>query len=317
MRKLPGKNLLEQDGSSGWNPISSNSWVSVLPSWTPGNFSPPMPTWSGTLCDPLLPHRDPQDSPSTPCLPRAHIVLCFYLVKFYEIPALGSFTSTAIIISQDSTHYKDPEELDDPALPVRTCTFRHSHIFLPEDLDQDKKNQSTLAIISLQISQVQWLVWRTVQTTLVSGSCQPRKKSCAICSEFIKCKILFPSLLFSCPPGRQNPRGSINKSTPLFFLILSSFALFLFFLLFPSSPPPSPSFLSLSTWKTDFPERSVVTMTENERYLLVENFPRMNQKFSYPFFWPESQFSRVSKTFPRGFGSCLILQYWRSKKPYK
>lgn len=94
-----------------------------------------------------------------------------------------------------------------------------------------KKNQSTLAIISLRISQVQWLVWRAVQTPLVSGSCLPRKKSCAICSEFIKCKILFPSLLFSCPPGRQNPRGSINNSISFIFLILSSFALFFFLLL--------------------------------------------------------------------------------------
>lgn len=71
-------------------------------------------------------------------------MLCFYLVKFYEIPALCSFTSTVTIISQDSTHYKDPEELDDPALPVRTWTFRHSHIFLPEDLDQDKKEPEYL-----------------------------------------------------------------------------------------------------------------------------------------------------------------------------
>lgn len=103
-----------------------------------------MPVWSETLWGPLLPHGDPQDSPSTPCLLRAYVMLCFYLVKFYEIPALCSFTSTVTIISQDSTHYKDPEELDDPALPVRTWTFRHSHIFLPEDLDQDKKEPEYL-----------------------------------------------------------------------------------------------------------------------------------------------------------------------------
>lgn len=180
-----------------------------------------------------------------------------------------------------------------------------------------EKNQSTLAIISLQISQVQWLVWRAFQTPLVSDSCLPRKKSCAICSEFIKCKILFPSLLFSCPPGRQNPRGSINNSipfiffNPLFFcpLFLSPPLLLLFLLLLPSSPPPYPSFLSLllgSTWKTDLTKRSVVTMTENESYLLVENFPRRNQKFSYPFLGQSYSSLESVRHFPGGLEVALL-----------
>lgn len=117
-----------------------NQQLGEYPSFlNPGCFSPSMPAWQEPYVTHCCHTEHPQDSPSSPCFLRAHIVLCFHLVKFYEIPALGSFTSTAIIISQDSTHYKDPEELDDPALPVRTWTFRHSHIFLPENLDQDKK----------------------------------------------------------------------------------------------------------------------------------------------------------------------------------
>lgn len=165
---------------------------------------------------------------------------------------------------------------------------------------------------------------RTVQLPLVFGSCQPRKMSCAIYSEFIKGKILLSALLLSCYPSRQNPRDNINSSIPFIYLFLSFFfapppppsssPLLSPFFFFPC-PTPSFSLLLRSTWKTDYPGRSGVTVLENESYLLVENFMHMNQKFSYPSSGQSCTSLESVRHFPGGIEvAWLCTIFWVGKR---
>lgn len=285
-----------------------------------------MPVWPETLCDLLLPHRDPPAKTVPQHLVFQEPTLCFVSPWWSSM----RFQHWVLLHLQQQSFLR----IQHITKAQRSWMTQHSLWELgPLDIltsscqrtwTKTKKNQSTLAIISLRISQVQWLVWRAVQTPLVSGSCLPRKESCAICSEFIRCKILFSSLLFSCPPGRQNHRGSINNSIPFIFLILSSFALFSFsssplsllsLPLFFSSPF---SLFSLSTSGVNMEDRlyQEVSGDHDRKWKLFacRKLSMYEPKILIFFFGPELQFSRVSKTFPWWFGSCLTLQYWRRKK---
>lgn len=195
-----------------------------------------------------------------------------------------------------------------PRLSVRTQTYRQSLTSLPEDSDQEKKRARLPWQFVLQGSQTQWLVWRVVQLPLGFGSCQPRKKSWAIYSGFIRCKLLLPTPWLSCHPGRQNPRGSINKSIP--FSFYHFFFHSLSFLLFSSSfssfssqsPPPLQPPVSLSTTEVIMKVRlSPEIWSNNDRKWKLFAYGKVSTyeiEILIFFLGSKLYFPRASKTFP-------------------